>query len=236
MQKQITKTKRVASGVLVAVLGMAGLSLASDASSAKSRIAAKPAHPLQIPVVVRVNGTPIDEKAILDQMETLYPQNSVHGNIRPEKLKAIRDTAVNELIVEELAYQEAVKQKTVVPLSAAEADYQRMRRKYGAKGFDEAIQRGGLSHQQYLKILQRRMTLEKIYKDKVVVPARTTPVQVRAYYEQNKGHYLRPEQVHARLFLAQVSQDANADLVKKAQDKAAMVYREATAGKDFGIL
>ena len=234
MPRKNANPKTAASNLLiVSLISLAVLWLAGEATG---QVAAMPAHAQQIPVVVKVNGVAIDEKAVLDQMETLYPQNSVHGNIRSEKLKAIRDTAVNELIVEELAYQEAVKRGTVVPLSAAEADYQRMRRKYGAKEFDAAIGRGGLSHQQYLRILQRRMTLEKIYKARVVFPARTTPAQVKTYYEQNKNRYLRPEQVHARLFLAQVSADANADLVKKAQEKAAMVYREAAAGKDFGGL
>jgi len=234
MQTTSKNPKTAAARFLILLVALAAL--CGSAAIAGGQVMPQPAHAQQIPVVVKVNGASIDEKAVLDQMETLYPQNSVHGNIRPEKLKAIRDQAVNELIVEELAYQEAVKHKTVVSLAAAEADYQRMRRKYGARDFDDAIRRGRLTHQQYLKILQRRMTLEQVYKNKVVAPSRVTPLQVRNYYDENKAHYLRPEQVHARLFLAQVNTDAGAEFVKKAQEKADMVYREAKAGQDFGIL
>jgi len=234
MKRANASSKRMAWRRLAVFL--AGLATLSATTALQAQVMAKPAHQQQIPVVVKVNGVSIDEKAVLDQMETLYPQNSVHGSLRPEKLKPIRDKAVNELIVEELAYQEAAKQGKVVSLAAAEADYQRMRRKYGPTDFDDAIRRGGLTHQQYLKILQRRMTLEQVYKTKVVYPSRVTPLQVRKYYDQNKGHYLRPEQVHARLFLAQVNEGAGAEFVKKAQEKADMVYREATSGKDFGLL
>jgi len=188
------------------------------------------------PPVARVNGHAIGEREVSTQLEALYPSNTVHGAIRPEKLKELRSRAVTELVVEELAYEQAVAEKMVVPMAEVKQEYLRLRTKYGATRFDVALKASGMSRQQYLLTLQRRMTLERHFQAKVFKPSRYSMVQVRSYYDKNKSRFQRPEQVHARLFLSAADPHPSPEDERKAKEKAEMVLREVRAGKDFGLL
>lgn len=187
-------------------------------------------------VVARVNGVAITEKQLAEEMEQLYPSNTVHGALRPEKMKEIREKALVELEVEELAWQRAQKTHAVVPRAAVEAEYQKMRRTLGAKDFDESLKAHGIPKEQYLKDLERRMTLERMFQQKVVRPARMSDADLRAYYQKNQKKFQRPEQVKARLILVALDPKPKPEDEQKAKEKAQMIYQQALAGKDFGAL
>ena len=199
-------------------------------------VGAAPPSTAPNPPVVRVNNHVIGEREVATQLEALYPSNTVHGAIRPEKLKELRSRAVTELVVEELAYEQAVTEKMVVPMAEVKQEYIRLRTKYGANRFDTALKASEMSRQQYLQTLQRRMTLERHFQAKVFKPSRYTAVQVRSYYDKNKSRFQRPEQVHARLFLSATDPHPTPEDERKAREKAEMVLREVHAGKDFGLL
>jgi parvulin-like peptidyl-prolyl isomerase len=211
---------------LFAVLTGAGL--LSQASSQ--------ALPKDEQVVARVNGTALTEGQLADEIENLYPSNSAHGGITPSKMEEIRAKALEEVIVEELAWQRAVKTHAVVPRAKARAEYARLRVKYGAEAFDRSMKASDLTQEQYLGVLQRRMTLEQEFKRDVYLPSRVRSEAVRAYYRQNRKKFLRPEQVHARLILAAVDTKGGPDSDRKAKEKIQKVYAELKAGKDFASL
>jgi parvulin-like peptidyl-prolyl isomerase len=185
-------------------------------------------------VVARVNGAAITVADLSAEVETIYPSNTAHGGLDSEKMREIRSKALDELIVRELAYQEAVKLKAVVPMAETQAEYQRLRQKLGPAAFDRDLQSSGLTSQQYLKQLQRRMTLERLMREKIVLPSRVGPNALRTYYDQNLEKFQRPEQVHARLITATVDPQAKPEDVAKAKAKIDSAYRQLQGGKDFG--
>jgi len=187
-------------------------------------------------VAARVNGSVITEAEVREEMETLYPSNTAHGGIQPERLKELRSQALEELIVQELAYQQAVRTHALVPLPEVRREYQRLRAKYGAGAFDRSLQTSGLTRQQYLKKLQRRLTLERLTKQRVYLPSRVGPQELRAYYRQNLGKFQRPEQVRTRLILAAVNANASPEAERQAREKIDKVYQQLRAGKDFATL
>ena len=185
-------------------------------------------------VVARVNGAAIDAADLRAEVETIYPSNAGHGGLDPERMKEIRSKALEELIVRELAYQQAVKLKAVVSMADTQAEYQRLRQKVGPAAFDRELQASGLTSQQYLKQLQRRMTLESLMRQKIVLPSRVGPTALRAYYDQNLSKFQRPEQIHARLITVSVDPQAKPEDVARAKSKIESAYRELQGGKDFG--
>lgn len=46
--------------------------------------------------VARVNGKGITEGDLRGEMESLYPTNTAHGGLRPDKLKEIRSKALED--------------------------------------------------------------------------------------------------------------------------------------------
>ncbi len=187
-------------------------------------------------VVARVNGAAITEADVQDEMEALYPSNTAHGGLRPERLKEIRSKALDELIVRELAYQQATKTGSAVPAKEVRAEFDRLRQGYGAERFDRSLQESGLTRQQYLKRLERRMTLERMMRSKVVEPSRLGPAALRAYYDRNRKKFERPERVHTRLILVGLEPQAKPEEERKAKEKIERIYRELKAGKDFAAL
>jgi len=185
-------------------------------------------------VVARVNLAAITAADLSAEVETIYPSNSGHGGLEPEKMKEIRSKALEELIVRELAYQQAVKLKAVTPMTESQAEYQRLRQKLGPAAFDRDLQASGLTRQQYLKQLQRQMTLERLMREKTVLPSRVGPTALRAYYDQNLKKFQRPEQIHVRLITAAVDPQAKPEEVAKAKSRIDTAYRALQGGKDFG--
>jgi len=185
-------------------------------------------------VVARVDGAAITAADLNAEVETIYPSNAGHGGLDPEKMKGIRSKALEELIVRELAYQQAVKLKVVVPMAETQAEYQRLRQKLGPAAFDRDLQAGGLTSQQYLKQLQRQMTLERLTRDRVLLPSRVGPTALRAHYDQNLEKFQRPERVHARLITISVDPQAKPEEIAKAKSRIDTAYQELQGGKDFG--
>jgi len=185
-------------------------------------------------VAARVNGAPIPAADLSAEVETIYPSNAGHGGLNPEKMKEIRSQALEELIVRELAYQQAVKLKAVVPMAETQAEYQRLRQKLGPAAFERDLQGSGLTRQQYLNQLQRQMTLERLMREKIELPSRVGSNALRAYYDQNLKKFQRPEQVHARLITAAVDPQAKPEEVAKAKSRIDTAYRALQGGKDFG--
>lgn len=216
----------------------AGLACSASAfgQAVASHAPAAPTVPASDRVVARVNGVAITEQQLADEMEQLYPSNSAHGGLRPEKVNEVREKALVELEVEELAWQWAQKTHAVVPRAQVEAEYQKMRRRFGAKEFDQSLKAHGIPREQYLKDLQRRLTLERLFQQKVVRPARMSEAALRAYYQKNLKKFQRPEQVKARLILVAVDPKAGPQDEGKAREKAQMIYQQAQAGKDFAAL
>lgn len=187
-------------------------------------------------VVARVNGVAITEKQLAQETEQLYPSNTAHGGLRADKIGEVREKALVELEVEELAWQRAQKTHAVVPRAEVEAEFQKMRRQFGAKEFDQSLKAHGIPREQYLKELERRMTLERVFQQKVLRPARMSDAALRAYYQKNLKKFQRPEQVRARLILVALDPKASPDEERKAREKAQMIYQQSQSGKDFAAL
>ena len=186
--------------------------------------------------MARVNGASITESALREEMEVLYPSNTAHGGLRPEKMKEVRIKALEELIVQELAYQQAVKTQALVPMAEVRAEFARLRQKFGAQSFDQSLQASGLTRQQYLKNLQRRLTLERMAQRKLVRPSRMTLAALRAYYYQNTSKFQRPKQIRARLITVNLAAEAKPEEARKAKEKIDGLYKQLRAGRDFGAL
>ena len=218
--------------ILMLVVGVAA-TLAASSLNPESP-AAQPSSPAR--VVARVNGVAITEAQLAREVERLYPSTEGHGRIRPEKLDELRSQAIEELIVQELAWQQALQEGRAVSMVEVRRERLRLRRKYGAQQFDRMLQDRGLTRQQYLETLQRQMTLEAAYHRKVTSPSRISPGALRAHYQKNVQKYRRPERVRLRLILVAVDPQALPQQVRAARQKAEQIHAQLVAGKDFAAL
>ena len=224
-----TRTKgmtiwRPAAGVLLAVAMAWSVSLAQAPKMDPGKI------------VARVNGSTITEIDVQNEIEMLYPTGGAHGGMRADKMQELRTKAIDELVVQELAYQRALRNGTAVPRAEMLVEYRRVRAKYGIQAFNDSLKNSGLTLAKYQKELQRRMTIQRLFERKVARPSRYSEGALLAYYRKNKQKFQRPEQVHARLILASIEKNAKPEQERAAKEKIDKVYAELKAGKDFGLL
>jgi len=76
-------------------------------------------------VFARVNGSPVSAELVKEKIEELYPTSSVHA--RPGGSPELRQKAMDAVILDELIWQQAVKDGKVIPFAAVQQQVLRSR-------------------------------------------------------------------------------------------------------------
>jgi peptidyl-prolyl cis-trans isomerase C len=233
--------------LLTVILGMAaGLSaqVASHAPTMKAaNTPALKATPQEIDrPLIKVNGTVLTQRDLVREMQNIFPYARQHGGVFPKgKEPQIRQKAMENIVFEELVYQEALRRKMVVPpakLSRATADFK--------KQFDSPAE-----FQQYLsdeqggsmKNLREKVTrailIDDLLRVEVKGKSRISDLELRRFYLNNKKRFQKPEAVSIQTISIvtpdSMTREQKADARRRAEDalkkaKAAKNYEE------FGLL
>jgi len=215
----------------VATVGMLVLLMASASFAATSAARTKPESSA---VIATVNGHPVTEDMLNEKLEQIYPSSSVHT--RPGGTPELRQKALDAAILEELIWQDARKSGKVVPRAKAEQEMLRVRKLCGPKDFDAGLRMRGLSREEYIRMLQRQLTVDAANKKRAAIPSKVSAAEAKAFYDSNRERFHRPDRVRIRLILAEVAQNAKPEEEKAAKKKADDLYAKLKAGADFAEL
>jgi peptidyl-prolyl cis-trans isomerase C len=187
--------------------------------------------------VAKVNGTVLTEADLAEVMNRLVPATSFHWTLTPERRAKYRPKALKLLIEEELLYQAAKERGMKVKRSKInDARKKTIERLGGKRRFKAALKRANLTDREYRKKLERQFLIEKIIKVEVEDKATVSEEEVRAYYEQNKSSYVRPEARRIRHILISVPPNATVEERQRKRQRAEEVLRKLKAGEDFAKL
>jgi len=228
--------------LLTVILGMAAGLSAQVASHAPTMKAANnpankaAAQPIDRPLV-KVNGTVLTERDLVREMQNIFPYARQHGGVFPKgKEPQIRQKALENIVFEELVYQEALRRKMLVPpakLSRATADFK--------KQFDSPAEfQEYLSDEQSgsMKNLREKITrailIDDLLRIEVKGKSRISDLELRRFYLNNKKRFQKPESVSIQT-ISIATPDQKTDARRRAEDalkkaKAAKNYEE------FGLL
>jgi len=192
--------------------------------------------------VARVNEVVLTERDLLREMYAMFPYARQHGGSFPKGMEAdIRKGALDMIVFEELAYQEALRNKVVVPaerMARAEAAFR--------KQFPSPEK-----YQEYLKFecqgstrvlrqrIRRSLLIEAMVKTQVARKSVVSLAQAKAYYDQNPQHFQRAESFSIQTVSIIPPAKAGAEVQKEAQKRAEDAFRKAKATKtyrEFGLL
>jgi parvulin-like peptidyl-prolyl isomerase len=187
--------------------------------------------------VATVNGVAITEKAVMAAVNKKIPLASYHAGISEEKLATFRRQALDQLIEDELLYQEAKRRNLKVERSDLDRRVDLMQNGYASKkAFKQALAAAGLSYRQWIEQIERSLLIQQLQQreisDKVVV----TDADARAYYEANKAKFVVPQRWKLRHILISVDPGAMTVGWKAGLEKAKEVYRRVQSGEDFATL
>jgi parvulin-like peptidyl-prolyl isomerase len=191
--------------------------------------------------VARVNSAILTDADLLREEYAIFPYARQHNGIPNEFEKQIRDGAMKMIIFEELAYQEAQREKLTIPaakLQRAEADF---RKQFATPDQYATFLQSDFhgSRELLLQKMRRSLLIEAFLRTEVEAKSSVTSAEVRGYYDKNPGRFRHPETFTFQTITILPPANATAEQLKEAQIRAEKALRQAKATKtaeEFGLL
>ncbi len=181
-----------------------------------------------------VNDTGITEQRVQTAIQNRLPQTAYHQQLSDDRVKEIRGQALQDLIEEELLYQEARRTKLKISVLQIEQQLSEMKQRYESDGqFQKALKQSGLNSLTLMASIERRLLVKEMVRKQVTSGIAMSDQDVADYYEENKTKFTIPEQFHLSQILISVVPGAMADGWQAGQDSARKVVIHLKNGKDF---
>lgn len=185
-------------------------------------------------VVATVNGTAITVDDLDVRLADILPAASYHGRVEPDRLLALRRTALDELVLDELIFREAVLQRRVAAAKDVDADFAAAKARFDDEAqFKAALAENDLTEGEFRNRLAKTITV----RESRAARARqaVTDDDVAAYYRANASKFQRPEQVHLLEILVRVD-PADPASAARAEREARRLLARIERGEDFGAV
>lgn len=200
--------------------------------------AAATAAVAQVPVA-SVNGVKISSE-VLDRRfeEHLRARNMNIARLqRPEKAREIKRAALDELIHEELLWQQAQRENRIASDDDVErALAQAIERAGSRERFLRGIARQGFDEAGWRRHVQRMLSADVAAQRLVEGRVQVLDAEVEAFYRDNAQAFRQPEQVLVREIMLHVARDADAQARNAARQRMQAIATQLAAGADFAEL
>jgi len=187
--------------------------------------------------VAKVNGTAITEAQVNAALSRKISSTSFHRNIPEEKLAKLKEDVLEELIEEELMYQDAVGKKVSVSDEEVNAGYHEIEGRFaGKEALRDAMKKAGTNEKKLKQQIRRDILVRKIREREIDNKADVSEEEARDYYERNRKNFKDPGRLKLREIFFSVPADATAEEREEKRKLAEDVLSRARSGEDFGIL
>ena len=166
------------------------------------------------------------------------------SDLQREALKTSESkNADNALLLEDMIdrkLQMAVAKRTGVDVTEKEltdaiADIMK-RNSMNSKQFEAALEKEGLTLEQYRAELKEQITLSRVFNKYIRTGLTVDDNELRAYYDRNAAEYSLPEEIRVRQVFIKLPDKASSTQVNAVREKAQAAYERAKKGEDFILL
>ncbi|WP_457641876.1 SurA N-terminal domain-containing protein, partial [Persephonella sp.] len=183
-------------------------------------------------IVAKVGDTKITEMDVRRMMRVLLPMNFYHRSLTEEKLKEIREKAIQNLINRELLLYEAKKKGLKVSRAEIDKLMDDLIKQYKSKeNLEKLLKQVGMDLEDFKRELEKRLLVEKFLQEYIKV--NLTEDDLKEYYEKNKDKFKEPESVKVRYIYIKID-PTDPKGREKARKRAQEALKEIKEGKDFG--
>lgn len=210
------------------------------AASAPAAQRAVPSHavteaPRSAPTeVVRVNGVRLMSDRLDAAVGALIPAASFHQNVSAEKIAAVRQKAVEQLIDDELAYEDGVRRGITVPAADVQTRMTQAGRTYGGtRKFEEALARSGSTLADARREIRRALTIAKTREVVVTAKCAVSDEEALRFYKANPARFVEPEQLRIYAITVGVDPSSTAAQWTAAKSRADEARRDIASGASF---
>jgi parvulin-like peptidyl-prolyl isomerase len=186
------------------------------------------------PAVAYVDGAAITTDDLDLRLSQILPLASYHGHVPPDQLVSLKRAALDDLVLDELIYREAVAAGRRPLPTAVDAELSSARGRFASdEAFSDALRENGLDEAAFLERLGRAVLVREARdaRSRTVV----TEAEALSYYRDNGAKFQRPEQVHLRQMLFRVD-PGDPVTAGPAESKARDALARLRRGEPFGPL
>jgi len=185
---------------------------------------------------VRVNGVGIsNERADQFVVEYLARKGRNPQAIRhPDAYRQYRREALEQLVDEELLWQEAARLKFTASKQQVDAAVARARADARtADEFARRLERAGLTEATYPEHARHQASIQNLLERKIWKGLSVSDAEIHDWYVKNPARFQTPEEIHARHILIPADGSTPADVRAHARRDAEQVRAALIAGADF---
>ena len=171
-------------------------------------------------VVATVNGVGITYDAVVRMMRRIMSTKAYAE--APRDMEDIRKEALDKLVVQELAYQKAKAEGTVVGEKAIDDAIADLRKKLGGdERFNAFLERESMTGERLRPAIERNLVLQAVSEKEVTGRVTVSGDDVRKEYEKDKDKYTIPEKVAVTdvIFFLKIEDEGSAKIVEGIRKK-----------------
>ena len=209
--------------------GLAGLLLVLAASAAFAQ-AFGPA--------VTINGVEVPRSKVQAQADHLINQRGLGsgGMTQPSAYRKIQEEVIEQIVVQELLWQEAQRRGTVVGDAEVDQEFAKLKSSFDSElAFTFKIEEGGFTEETFRENIRQQMSVQNMIANDITEGVTVDDAAVETFYNENLEQMAIPERVHARHILVKF-ESGNDESRAAAEKKLAGLAAQVEAGESFALL
>ncbi len=186
--------------------------------------------------VASVNGVKIPALDLKKAIEGRIPETG-HRNLSEKRLVEIRNEMLEQLIGQEVLFQEAKRLEIKATPEAVEAELQKLESRFPSKeDYQKAAHAQGLTPDEIRAGVERYLAIKQLTDQEVRSKISISDEQMKSYYEGHREQFTMPEQVRLRILLIGVDPAGLSADWEKGLQRAQDLANRAKKGEDFSGL
>jgi peptidyl-prolyl cis-trans isomerase C len=185
-----------------------------------------------------VNGKPLTLKAFEREFDVYKQHYSAKTpNLPPYFVEQLRTQVVNEMVNQELLYQESQKQKVKISKETVDQEMASFEKRFPSpEQYQAWLAKMGFTQEGFRTQFLQRMAVRKMIEQDIVSKINIKDDEAKAYFENNPDQFSQKESVRARHILIKVDKTADDKTKADARQKLVDIKKKILAGEDFAEL
>lgn len=159
------------------------------------------------------------------------------GQLPENVLQQVRNQVMNQLIAEELLYQESKRKGIKIGPEVAKNEVEKIKKRFeSVEQYQRNLERMQLTEDELKGQISQRAAIRALIDQEITSKIKVTEADAKAYFDANPEKFRQPERVRAQHILIKVDKDA--DEKHKAQSRKTLtdIKKRILGGEDFAAL
>jgi len=187
---------------------------------------------------VTINGVEIPRSKVQAQADHLINQRGIGsgGITQPSAYRKIQEEVIEQIVVQELLWQEAQRRGTVIGDEKVDQEVAKLKSSFDSElAFTFKIEEGGFTEKTFRENIRQQMSVQHMIANDITEGITVDDAAVEAFYNENLEQMAVPERVHARHILVKFEAGNDASRAA-AEKKLADLEAQVEAGESFALL